>query len=373
MSATPPLVSVVIPAFNAAAHLGQTIASAAAQTYGTIEIIVVNDGSTDATEAIAVEFSARDSRIRVVNQSNAGVGAARNAGIRLARGQYVAPLDADDLWAPNKLERQVACIQSAGLGTGLVYCWSRNIDQRDRVVSWGFPHRAEGRVGAAMLLGNFAGNASVPLFRASALATVGGYLTRAEQDGAQGCEDWDLNVRLAERFRLACVPDYLVSYRQSSSGMSLDVEGMARSYETVIHGARTRRPDLPARLFAWSASRFYSYLVSKCYGWSNYSGALFYLGKMLLADPASLLSARNHRIAALALTHLVTRGKLRRHGAPPAVTPAGDPLFKVTPAVVTAPRDLFAKIQDRRHQVALTARPRLQKLPAHVRGVFGYR
>jgi glycosyltransferase involved in cell wall biosynthesis len=105
------LVSVIIPAFSAAADIRQTLNSVLAQTYQAIEVIVVDDGSSDATAAIVEEFVTRDTRFQLVRQSNAGVGAARNIAIQRARGKYVAPLDADDLWFPEKLEKQVACME----------------------------------------------------------------------------------------------------------------------------------------------------------------------------------------------------------------------------------------------------------------------
>jgi glycosyltransferase involved in cell wall biosynthesis len=103
-----PLVSVIIPAFNSAATLGDTLASAAAQSHRALEIIVIDDGSTDATARIAADFCARHPRARLISQTNQGVAAARNRGIAEAKGEFVAPLDADDLWHKDKIARQVA-------------------------------------------------------------------------------------------------------------------------------------------------------------------------------------------------------------------------------------------------------------------------
>ena len=102
---------------------------------------------------------------------------------------------------------------------------------------------------------------SVPLFRTAALEKVGLYLTRAEQGGAQGCEDWDLNLRIAEAFSIRVVPEYLVAYRQTSSSMSVNGESMAASFAVIMRRARERNPDLPAAIFRWSAGHFYLYLV----------------------------------------------------------------------------------------------------------------
>jgi glycosyltransferase involved in cell wall biosynthesis len=93
---TKPLVSVIIPALNAAKYIRQALDSVLSQTYKRIEAIVVDDGSSDATSTIIEEFVKRDSRVQLVWQSNAGVGAARNTAIGKARGKYIAPLDADD-------------------------------------------------------------------------------------------------------------------------------------------------------------------------------------------------------------------------------------------------------------------------------------
>src|SRR5271165_6482473 len=102
-----PKVSVVIPTYNAPNLLCETLESVFEQTFGDFEVIVVNDGSSDNTLERLQEFSA-DSRLRVISQANGGIGAARNRGIADARGEYIALLDHDDLWAPAKLATQVA-------------------------------------------------------------------------------------------------------------------------------------------------------------------------------------------------------------------------------------------------------------------------
>ncbi len=372
MPAHPPLVSVVIPAYNAAAHLRETLDCVLAQTCSALEVIVVDDGSTDETPVIAEAAVASDPRVSLVRRSNGGVGAARNTGLRVARGRYIAPLDADDLWSPRKLELQVARLEHAGPKAGLAYCWSRNIDQQNRVISWAHPYRIEGRAGSSMLLGNFIGNASVPLFRASALAEVGGYLTREEQHGEQGCEDWDLNIRVAEKFRICCAADYLVSYRQCETSMSTNARGMAISYETAMERAHTRNPGLPPSFLAWSTSRFYSYLVSKCYSWSDYRGTLHYLGKVLRADPVSLLNPRTYRIGTLALAHLLSGGRLRRHPSPPAITRGSDPFFKEPPPFNAPHEGVFGRIQKRRLEIALKIPACRKPRTVEMSDAFGY-
>src|ERR1700742_3676970 len=106
----PDLVTVVIPAFNAAATIDETMASARAQSHGNLEIVVVDDGSTDATARLVQAHAERDSRVRLIRQANGGVSVARNTGLHQARGALLATLEADDLWRPPKLVKQLAAM-----------------------------------------------------------------------------------------------------------------------------------------------------------------------------------------------------------------------------------------------------------------------
>ena len=147
MRMTRGLVSVIIPAFNAAEYIRQTLNSVLAQTYQSLEVIVVDDGSEDGTGCHCRGIREKDARVQLVRQCNAGVGAARNTAIRMARGEYIAPLDADDIWFPEKLEKQVARMEQNGEETGLVYCWSIRVDKDgefERCLQW--PSKAEGRL-----------------------------------------------------------------------------------------------------------------------------------------------------------------------------------------------------------------------------------
>ena len=283
--------SVIVPAFDAAAYIRQTLNSVLAQTYQEIEVIVVDDGSTDATSAIVKEFVAKDARFHFIRQSNAGVGAARNTAIQKARGKYIAPLDADDLWFPGKLEKQVACAEQSGNETGLVYCWSTVVDGRGGLLNR-CSHTVEGRLRRVLILRNIVGNGSAPLLRASALEKVGLYLTRAEQDG---CEDWDLYLRIAEQFGIRVVPEYLLAYRLAGSGMSASIDSMATSFAVMMIRARERNCDLPSSIFRWSAGNFYSYLAQNSFHWGHYDRCLRYLKKAVHADPALLLTTGVYR------------------------------------------------------------------------------
>ncbi len=266
---------------------------------------MVDDGSSDDTSAIVGEFVERDARFKLVAQSNAGVGAARNTAIRLAKGKYIAPLDADDLWLPEKLEKQVACLEQCDGQTGFVYCWYRLVSRLGTFIGNCQPETFEGRLRQVMLLRNVVGNGSVPLIRATALEKVGLYLTRAEQGGAQGCEDWDLYLRIAEEFGVRMVFDYLLEYRQNVSGMSGNAEKMAASFEVFLHRARKRNRDLSSSIFGWSAGSFYLYLARSCYHRGHYRWCLRYLKEAVRADFALMLTTGIYRTVFATLRNMI--------------------------------------------------------------------
>lgn len=126
------LVSIITPCYNGETYLSQTMASVLAQTYPYWEMIVVDDGSKDGSADLVRRYADQDSRITLVQQPNGGSAAARNNGIRLARGQYIALLDADDLWDPEFLEKQIAFMKEKD--AVCVYCSYRCIDKNSREI-----------------------------------------------------------------------------------------------------------------------------------------------------------------------------------------------------------------------------------------------
>jgi glycosyltransferase involved in cell wall biosynthesis len=239
-----PLVTVIIPAYNSEEWLAATLRSALGQTYPNIEVIVVNDGSTDATPEIAQAFVEADARVQLVHQSNRGLSATRNHGIRLAQGQYFAPLDADDLWHPTKIEQQVRCAMDAaarGESVGMVYCWSEIVDELGRIIRKGVPRRAvQGEVFEPLLLDNFLGNGSTPLVDTDLARKVGGY----QEWDAKGCEDWTFYLMIAHEASVFAVEDYLVGYRQLASSMSRHPENMLQAHHMMLDVLRAHYTDL---------------------------------------------------------------------------------------------------------------------------------
>jgi glycosyltransferase involved in cell wall biosynthesis len=239
----PQLVSVVIPAYNAAATLDETLRSVRSQTHRALEIIVVDDGSTDDTRAIAERHAAIDQRVQVVSQDNAGVAAARNTGWRRARSDLIAFLDADDLCAPTRIERQAQVMQQRGQRVGLVYCWYFRIDSQGLITSVPQGVQFEGDVLDQLCVRNIVGNGSSALIRRQALIDAHGFDSRLRAAGAEGCEDYLLYFRVAERYHFAVVPEPLVGYRQLPNSMCRNRVPMLRSWLIVLEEIMARHPD----------------------------------------------------------------------------------------------------------------------------------
>ena len=238
-------VSVIIPAYNAEAFICESVNSALAQTYRAVEVIVVNDGSTDRTMDRLREFGAR---IRVHQQPNMGLPSARNAGVNLATGSWVAFLDADDLWMPEKIERQLACSNSPMRYTDRLNFGARgDLPELQSLVTPMY----EGDLFLLLLLrGNFITVSSV-LLRRDVFHEMGGFST-----DLRSVEDMDLWLRIAERYPISLCPEPLVSYRFHPGGMSRNYVVMGRERRRVTARAlmleRGRTLDWRTRRRVWA-------------------------------------------------------------------------------------------------------------------------
>jgi glycosyltransferase involved in cell wall biosynthesis len=232
-------ISVVIPTYNYGRFVREAIDSVLAQTRAPLEIIVVDDGSTDGTEQIVRAFG---DRVRYLWQQNAGVGAARNTGIAHARGEYIAFIDSDDIWLPEKLAKQLARFD-ADPALGLVYSGAERFDGSgtlsvalDGIEGWIAPEllRLERSVissGSGMMLPK------------RVVEEVGGF-----DADLQPSEDWDFCYRVALRHRIGFVPEVLVRYRQHGGGLHLDVPGMERAMMLALEKAfASHNPDIQSQ------------------------------------------------------------------------------------------------------------------------------
>lgn len=284
-----PLVSVIIPAYNAERLIDRTLTSVLNQTYRHLEVWVVDDGSHDRTPDIVRQFAERDPRVHLLQQANGGVAAARNFGIQHAQGEFIAPIDADDLWYPENLAKQVNCALAGGANLGVVYSWSVCIDEADALLGGVRAFTIAGDVFLTLLCHNFIGNASASLIRRCCLETVGGYDPEFRAQSAQGCEDWDLYLRLSEEYAFGVVPEFLVGYRKSQTSMSQNYTVMAKSYCLVLEGAKQRQPQLPDHLVRLSKGNFFMYLAFEADRVGDARNTLVWVGRALRSDPITPL------------------------------------------------------------------------------------
>lgn len=216
-----PLVSVVIATYNRAQYVAETIESVLSQSYPKIEAIVIDDGSTDDTAAVVEPFVPK---VRYVWQENAERGAARNHGLRLAQGEYIAFLDSDDLWLPMKIEEDIAFLE-ANPGVGLVYTDSVQIDvdgRELRVVRVAGP---SGRVTETLLRKTFV-SIGTHLARTALVREIGGF---REERRLSGAEDWEMWVRLSLETDFAYDPRVTTKIRTHPQNTMTDAAAMCRS------------------------------------------------------------------------------------------------------------------------------------------------
>ncbi|MBY5363141.1 glycosyltransferase family 2 protein [Rhizobium leguminosarum] len=256
---TEPLVTVVIPAYNAEKTLLETLKSVSNQSYDKLEILVVDDGSRDGTLALASDYGLNDHRVRVLRQDNGGVARARNHGIREARGLYVAPVDADDIWHPSKIELQLQALRKFPDARGVVYNWYAAIDENGIIFGHSRPVMHEGDVFEDLLRENFIGNGSTPLMPRAEIIRCGGYDAGLRDSGAEGCEDLKLYLALAETLPFALVPDFLTGYRFTKGNMSSNAYRMLKSHALVMAPIVARYPHLArdVRAAEFNTARWY--------------------------------------------------------------------------------------------------------------------
>nr|WP_174827097.1 glycosyltransferase family A protein [Rhizobium ruizarguesonis] len=266
-------VAVIIPAYNASPYLAHTLQSVSDQTHKALEIIIVDDGSTDETASICRRFAASDSRIRILSTENRGVAAARNTGIEASKSAYIAFLDADDIWHPTYVERMLAALHPLPDAWGAVYALHRFIDTEGYCTRSGSSLNARDSILNRHLVFRFVGNGSGFMVRRAVIDKIGGYDSSYARKGIGGCEDFDFELRTAEHFKIETVPLGLVGYRSHSAAMSSNRSRMARSLLAVTEQCIARNPQLPAFVVSCARASAHLYAFSKFAALKDWSSA----------------------------------------------------------------------------------------------------
>jgi glycosyltransferase involved in cell wall biosynthesis len=221
-----PKVTVVIPAYNAMKFLPETVESVLAQTFSDLELLIVNDGSSDNILQWATNIT--DDRVKLISQENQGVSAARNTGIMQSNGEYLAFLDADDLWKSTKLEKQIRRFEEYP-EAGLVYTWTNLVDAFSKPINRVIASKLEGNVWEQIIVANMIGNGSSAMIRRSCFETVGMF-----DSELSGAADRDMWIRIAVHYPFAVVKEPLTLWRQHTNSMSKKHQEMIQDLRRTI-------------------------------------------------------------------------------------------------------------------------------------------
>lgn len=232
-----PMVSVVIPAYNASQRIGETLQSVLAQDFTDFEVIVVDDGSTDDTTTVVANFG---ERVRCIQKLNEGTASARNVGIRAARGEYIAFVDADDLWAKEKLRLQMNFL----IRTGLAWVYSDALafddESRKSLFRFGKMFRQyAGDVLEALFLNDFIPSPT-PIIRRSVFEHVGYFNSTCSKFD----EDWKMWLNIAARYPIGLISRPLAYYRVSGASKTgrRDPLTIIQVDKTIIENAVAKEP-----------------------------------------------------------------------------------------------------------------------------------
>jgi glycosyltransferase involved in cell wall biosynthesis len=241
------LISVVIPCFNSESYIQESINSVLSQTYRKIELIVIDDGSTDDTLKVIKEY---EKSIVILRQENQGAASARNLGIHHSKGDYIALLDSDDVWMPDKLEKQMKIMSANELD--LVYCGGESLNQngpqrRYTPIYWGncYQYFVKNPTKAVVVIG-----CSGALFRKSILDRSGYF----DQGFVGAAEDWDFFRRFSRYGLIGFSEENLVKYRHHSNSISnrhfFDfISGNFRAIKKMLHDDDSIRFSSRARIW----------------------------------------------------------------------------------------------------------------------------
>jgi glycosyltransferase involved in cell wall biosynthesis len=283
-----PLVSIVIPAYNVAPYICEAVYSALEQTLSNIEVIVVDDGSTDFTPKILhdIKCAYDDPRLRIVSQENGGLSAARNTGIRNAHGAFIGFLDGDDIWAPEKAKLQVG-MMLADETIGISFSHSEFLTEDGRRTGSILIAEKTQPSLHDMIRRNHVGDGSSPIVRRKCFEIAG--LFREE---LQSCEDYEMWCRILwlTPYRAQLLPMPLTFYRLRESSLSFNSAKFVENADRAIGCLRDTMTKLPQRVIRTGHAEHYRIAAWKAVSSGRHMDALRLLTRAILLHPMLLFS-----------------------------------------------------------------------------------
>ncbi len=304
-------VSVVLPVFNVERYVTMSIQSVLTQTYADFELLIVDDGSTDGSLRLCQQFT--DPRIQIIQQQNRGLAGARNTGIRHAKGKYIALLDSDDLFAPEKLQRHVEHLDRSP-NVGISFSRSAFIDDHGQPLGYYQMPKLKEITTPDILCRNPIGNGSAPVIRRQVLQEIavqknlyGVVEDFFFDDSFRQSEDIECWLRMATQtsWLFEGIPEPLTLYRVNAGGLSASIPKQLASWERVMEKIKTY--DLPL-LEEWgSLARAYQlrYLARRAWQLRDKSLALKLIHEALLTDGRMLVKEPQRTLMTLGAIYLL--------------------------------------------------------------------
>ncbi|WP_022668864.1 glycosyltransferase family 2 protein [Desulfospira joergensenii] len=242
---SPKKISIIMPCFNAEAHIEDSVKSVLNQTYKNFELIIIDDGSTDSSLSLATEIKTTDNRIKVINQKNKGPGPARNRGLNEAKGDYIAFLDSDDYWSPDCLQKlEKALSSNFSSPYGLVYCGWQNMGLTIGKSQPYIPPDYSSVDLSELFLGGCRWPIHAALLHRECIERVDGF-----NEQWTSCMDYDLWLRMTPFLKVVLVPEVLAFYRHHNSGQITKNRALvAENHWKVQKDFLSQRPETVRRI-----------------------------------------------------------------------------------------------------------------------------
>ncbi|RCJ37613.1 glycosyl transferase family A [Nostoc punctiforme NIES-2108] len=308
-----PKISVIIPAYNAEITIAETIQSVQQQTFTDFELIVINDGSKDRT--VELVNSIKDERLQIFSYENGGLPVARNRGISHATGEFIAFLDADDLWTADKLELQLTALEQ-NPKAGVAYSWTcfMDVDEQGKPLFF-LPspkYSFAGNVYEKLLVSDFIHNGSNTLIRRQALESTGGF-----DPACPGCADWDYWLRLSTRWYFVVIPKHQILYRRTPGAMSSNIEKMKEDALIAMKKAYQAAPPELQYLKKYTIVSFHIYFAGLYLQHRSHSSgvsqALQHIWSAIRLNPKVLLDKTTQKLVIKLLLKLILPTKVANY------------------------------------------------------------
>ena len=299
-----PKVTVVMPVYNVQSFLSEAVDSVLQQTFTDFELIIVDDGSTDASYPICQILSMHDNRIIVLRQKNRGLAGARNTGILASEGRYIAFLDSDDVWHEDKLMQHVALLDE-NPKVGVSYCPSVFIDNDSQSIGLFQTPKLNNISAKDVLLRNPIGNGSVPVIRRETLEQVAFKDTNGRtnyfDESLRQSEDIECWVRIitTTSWQFKGISKALTYYRVNNSGLSANINQQFKSWLTAQEIMTAYAPKLIKQYGTLAKAYQFRYLARRAVRSRDTKGAVFMSIKSLWAEPSILIKEPERTLTTL--------------------------------------------------------------------------